>query len=72
MDKTKENNKGLTMVSLVIVVILLLIISVLTITTITKQEILPRTTNAEKEYNAMVENKQNEMEGNKVLEILDF
>ncbi len=72
MDRTKENNKGITMISLVIVIAVLGIIAVVTITTIRKQDIIQRTKNAVNEYNGMVENQYNEMEGNKVLEILDF
>ena len=72
MDKTKENNKGITMISLVITSVLLSIIVVVTITAIRRQDILQRTKNAVNEYNGMVENQYNEMEGNRVLEILDF
>ena len=72
MDKTKENNKGITMISLVIVIAVLSIITVVTITTIRKQDILKTTKNAVNDYGGMVENQYNEMEGNRVLEILDF
>ncbi len=72
MDKTKENNKGITMISLVITSVVLSIIVVVTITAIRRQDILQRTKNAVNEYNGMVENQYNEMEGNRVLEILDF
>ncbi len=72
MDKTKENNKGITMISLVITSVVLSIIVVVTITAIRRQDILRRTKNAVNEYNGMVENQYNEMEGNRVLEILDF
>lgn len=72
MDKTKENNKGLTMISLVVVVIMLLLIAVITITTIRQQKIMPRTKNAQNEYNEMVANKFEEMDGDRVLNMLDL
>ena len=72
MVRTNENNKGLSMMSLIIVVILLMILSFITITSITEQDILPKTLNAEIEYNGMVANQYNQMEGDKVLNILDL
>ncbi len=71
MDRTKED-KGITMISLVVIVSLLFILAAVSITTIREQKILPMTKNAINEYNVMAQNQQNEMEGNRVLEILDL